>query len=76
MILGSNERPVEILLVADNPGDVDVTKKTLQDSGFSVNIGLAQDGEVAMAYLHNEGEFSGLPRPDLILLDLAIPTKD
>ena len=76
MTLGSNERPVEILLVADDPEDVDVTMTILQDAGFSVNIAFARDAQTAMAYLHKEKEFASVPSPDLVLLDLAIPTED
>ena len=67
---------IEILLVEDNPGDVEITQRILKNSKFSLNIGLAENGEVAMAYLRREGEYSGAPRPDLILLDLAMPRKN
>ena len=76
MTLGSNERPVEILLVVDNSGDGDEIRRILQDSGFFVNIAFAQAGVTAMAYLRRDGEFAEVPLPDLILLDLAIPTLD
>ena len=76
MTLGSSERPLEILLVEDNPGDVEITKRFLQDSELSSNVAVAEDGEVAMAYLRKEGGHSNAPRPDLVLLDLKMPKKD
>jgi two-component system response regulator len=68
--------PMEILLVEDNPGDAEITKRVVQDSKLAANIALAEDGEVAMAYLRKDGEHSDAPRPDLIILDLKMPNKD
>ena len=76
MTLGTSERPLEILLVEDNPGDVELTKRMLQDSKFSVNIQVAEDGEVALALLRRDGEHATATRPDLILLDLSMPNVD
>ena len=76
MTLGSSERPVEILLVEDSPGDVELTQRILSDSEFALNISVAEDGEVAMAYLRGKGKHANATRPDLILLDLAMPKKD
>ena len=75
MTSGSSEKPVEVLLVEDNPGDVELTKRIVADSEFSINFSVAEDGEVAMAHLRKEGEHAGVPRPDLILLDLAMPKQ-
>lgn len=76
MTLGSSERPLEILLVEDNPGDVEITARFLQQLELSTNVAVAEDGEAAMAYLRQEGEHSDATRPDLILLDLRMPKKD
>lgn len=65
--------PIEILLVEDNPGDANLTKKALADSKVHNNMHVAEDGEEALAFLRQEGEFSGARRPDLILLDLNLP---
>ena len=75
MTLGSDERPVEVLLVEDNPGDVRLTQEIIQESEYRTNVAVAEDGEAAMAYLRKEGEHSDAPRPDLVLLDLRLPTK-
>jgi CheY-like chemotaxis protein len=69
-------KPVEILLVEDNPGDVDLAREALEDSKFHNRLHVVEDGEKAMAFLHHEGEYADLPRPDLILLDLNLPRKD
>ena len=70
------EQTYEILLVEDNPGDVELTKDTIEDSKYSANVSVVDDGEPAMAYLRQEGEYAEAPRPDLILLDLNLPMKD
>jgi len=69
-------RPVEILLVEDNPGDVDLTRETLQDSKLLNNMSVVNNGVEAMAFLRGEGRYVDRTRPDLILLDLNLPKKD
>ena len=67
---------IEILLVEDNPGDVELTLEALEDSKLSNRIHVVDDGEKAMAFLRNEAPYAGMPRPDLVLLDLNLPRKD
>ncbi len=69
-------RPIEILLVEDNPGDVDLTREGLADGKIHNNLHVAGDGEEAMAFLRREGKYADMPLPDLILLDLNLPRKD
>jgi len=69
-------RPVEILLVEDNPGDVGLTRETLKDSKLLNHISVVEDGVEAMAFLRLEGKYAKATRPDLILLDLNLPKKD
>lgn len=69
-------RPVDILLVEDNPGDVRLTKEALRDAKVLNEIYVARDGVEAMEFVHREGSFSDVPVPDLILLDLNLPRKD
>ncbi len=69
-------RPVEILLVEDNPGDIELTRQGLTDGKILNNLAVATDGNDAMAYLKREGEHADATRPDLILLDLNLPGKD
>jgi two-component system response regulator len=70
---GTATELVEVLLVDDNPGDVELTKRNLAESEFNLNISVVEDGEAAMAYLRREGEYANAPRPDVILLDLEMP---
>jgi two-component system, chemotaxis family, response regulator Rcp1 len=69
-------RPVEILLVEDNPGDVRLTREALREGKVRNNLAVAADGVEAIAYLRKEGEYENAVRPDLILLDLNLPRKD
>jgi CheY-like chemotaxis protein len=68
--------PVEILLVEDSAGDVSLTKEALLDAKVPNHLSVVGDGVQAMAYLRGEGEYAGMPRPDLLLLDLNLPRKD
>jgi CheY-like chemotaxis protein len=68
-------RPVRILLVEDNPGDVRLTKEALKEAKVRNEVSVAQDGEEALAYLRKEGKFEGAKSPDVILLDLNLPRK-
>ncbi len=69
-------RPIEILLVEDSPSDVAMTTAALREGRIANIIHVVDDGEKAMAFLRREGEYSGVSRPDLILLDLNLPRKD
>jgi CheY-like chemotaxis protein len=68
-------KPIEILLVEDNPGDARLTREALAMSKIRNNLHLARDGEEALAFLRHEGRFAGAPEPDLILLDLNLPRR-
>lgn len=72
----STGRPIEILLVEDNPGDVDLTREMVEASKVRNVIRNVSDGVEAMAYLHRKPPYTTATRPDLILLDLNIPKKD
>lgn len=72
----SDREPVEILLAEDNPGDVKLTRKALEQGKLVNNLHVVTDGVEAMQYLRGEGEYAGTPRPDLVLLDLNMPRKD
>ena len=68
--------PIQILLVEDNPGDVELTREALHDTKVHMHLSVVNDGVEAMAFLRREGEYGEAPRPDLILLDLNLPRKD
>ena len=76
MATATEDKTIEILLVEDNPADVRLTEEIIKQSEHATNITVAEDGVVAMAMLKGEGDHSGTPRPDLILLDLRLPHKD
>ena len=69
-------KPIEILLVEDNPGDARLTREALSLSKVRNNLHRASDGEEAMAFLRRQGAFAMMPTPDLILLDLNLPRRD
>jgi two-component system, chemotaxis family, response regulator Rcp1 len=69
-------RPVEILLVDDNPADVTLTREAFQDSKFCNNLSVVNDGVEAMEFLRKTGSYASAPTPDFILLDLNMPRKD
>ena len=69
----THSKPIEILLVEDNPGNVRLTKESLYDARIHNNMIVASDGLEAMACLRREGEYADANRPDLILLDLNLP---
>lgn len=66
--------PIEILLVEDNPADVRLTVEALRDARVANRLHVARDGVEAIRMLKDAT--SGVPRPDLILLDLNLPRKD
>ena len=69
-------RPIEILMVEDDEGDVELALEALEDSKLVTNINIAKDGVEAMAYLRKEEPFEKTVRPDVILLDLNMPRKN
>jgi CheY-like chemotaxis protein len=76
MFLPSLGRPAEILLVEDNPGDVELTREGLASAKVNNHLSVVMDGIEALAYLRREGQYHEAIRPDLILLDLNLPKKD
>jgi CheY-like chemotaxis protein len=69
-------RPIEVLLVEDDPADVLLTREAFEHNKVSNRLHVVNDGEDAMAFLYREGPYAKVPRPDLILLDLNLPRKD
>lgn len=67
---------VQILLVEDNPGDVRLTREALKEAKFRNKVEVVGDGVEALAYLHQQGQYSGAMRPHLIMLDLNLPRMD
>lgn len=69
-------RPIQILLVEDNPGDVRLTREALVDAKVLNKLNVVIDGLQALKYLRAEDEYKNATRPDLILLDLNLPKMD
>jgi CheY-like chemotaxis protein len=68
-------KPVEILIVEDNEGDIGLIEEVFEEAKIRDNLHVAENGEEAVLYLHGKGKFLGSPRPDIILLDLNLPKK-
>ena len=66
-------RPIDILLVEDNPGDARLTIEALKEAKVCYGLRVVEDGVQAMEFLHKEGAYGDAPTPDLILLDLNLP---
>jgi len=71
--MGKTAKPIEILLVEDNPGDVRLTQEVLRDGKMNNNLYVAKDGVDAVTFLRREGAYTDAPVPDMILLDLNLP---
>lgn len=69
----SQTRQAEILLVEDEPADVDLVKQALKSSKIKNNLNVVGNGNDAINFLRKEGGFSTAKTPDLILLDLNLP---
>lgn len=69
-------RRIEILLVEDSPSDANLTIRGFVNAKIANNLHWVEDGETAMNYLRQQGEFANAPRPDLVLLDLNLPGMD
>jgi CheY-like chemotaxis protein len=69
-------RPIEILMIEDNEGDVFLAREALKGAKVANNVSVVRDGVEAMEFLYRKGNFASAPRPDLVLLDLNLPRKD
>jgi len=69
-------RAAEILLIEDNPGDLELIEEALQSGRVLNRISMVADGEAAIRFLNRDKGYENAPRPDLVLLDLNIPKKD
>jgi two-component system, chemotaxis family, response regulator Rcp1 len=69
-------RPIDILLVEDNMGDIELEREALGMGKLHNTLHVVQDGVAAMDFLRKSGKYGKSPRPDLIILDLNLPKKD
>ncbi|MGL6343667.1 MAG: response regulator [Waterburya sp.] len=75
MSLSQSNQTLDILLCEDNLGDVYIITNALQESQIKYNLNHVINGEAAMAYLQQQGDYLAVSRPDLVLLDLNLPKK-
>jgi CheY-like chemotaxis protein len=74
--MGKNAKLRAILLVEDNEDHVEHTLDALEEAGVHEGVRVVGDGQSALDYMRNQGEFEDLkanPRPGLILLDVKLP---
>ena len=69
-------KPIHILLVEDNMGDIRLTQEAFKDSQFEVNLEYVTDGAEAIKYLQKEDKYADKGTPDLVLLDLNLPKRN
>ena len=69
-------RPIEILLVEDDPGDVLITQEAFADYKIANRLSVVSNGEDAIAYMRKQGRFEDVATPDLVLLDLNLPRRN
>lgn len=72
----SGHRVAQVLLVEDNDNDVELTRLGFKQAKFAVDLHQVGNGEECMKFLRKQGEYAGVPTPDLILLDLNMPRMD
>ena len=68
-------QPCRLLVVEDNDGDVGLLREALDAEGLICHLEVLTDGEEALAYIRSTSQ-SGLPPPDILLLDLNLPKVD
>lgn len=68
--------PIKILLVEDNPGDVELVKRSLRNGKLTNVLYQVKDGVEAMKFLRNSNSEEKNPCPDLVLLDINLPNKN
>ena len=69
-------RHVLILLVEDSPSDVRLIEETFKEAELQADLRVVENGEEAIRYLRQSGDFTGAARPELVLLDLSLPSID
>jgi two-component system response regulator len=74
-----DQQPIEILLVEDNPDDLELTLRSFKKNNIANRIVVVNDGEQALNFLYGRGEYSNRYKsqlPKVVLLDLKLPKKD
>ncbi|QLK27045.1 response regulator [Natrinema zhouii] len=74
--MGSGSSEAVILLVEDNPGDVRLIEEAFSDGNIENTLNAVTDGQSALDFIYQRGEYEDAPRPDIVLLDLNLPKVD
>ena len=69
-------KPINILLIEDNPGDAELVRIALEQAKLYNQLLVVGDGEKAIALLRRQAPYQDIQRPELILLDLNLPIKN
>ena len=69
-------KKIQVLMVEDDPGDVDLAMEAPKESKTDVELHVVDDGEKALQYLRRQSPYENAVRPELVLLDLNLPKKD
>ncbi len=76
MLEAANVQLIDILLVEDNIGDIELTKEAFSAAGMPDQLQIVRDGQEALDFLYQRVEYKGVVRPQLILMDLNMPRKN
>ena len=66
----------QVLVVEDNPADVELLRWALDGANVQCDLTVIEDGGEALAFMQQRGKYTGSPRPDLAILDLNLPKYD
>lgn len=69
-------KPIHILLVEDNEGDILLTTEALEECKILNTVNVVRNGKLALEYIYKKGDYTDVNRPDLILLDINLPFKN
>ena len=76
MLTSHKTRPIQILLIEDNPGDIRLTQEAFKESRLTICLNVVTDGVEGINYIRRRPPYQDMPTPDLILLDLNLPKRD
>jgi two-component system, chemotaxis family, response regulator Rcp1 len=71
-----NIKPIDILLIEDDPGDIRLAQEALKEGKVKNNLSVVRDGMEALDFLYKRNSYEDATRPDLIILDLNLPKMD
>ena len=74
--MSQKSRPINLLLIEDNPGDVRLTQEAFKEGKLSYQMDVVMDGVEAIHFLRRRPPYENAATPDIILLDLNLPKKD